>query len=181
MQIFFRKLKEKYLEELMNWRMKPEITKNMYTEPELNLNKQYRWFEMIKQDKNKKYWVIEINEIPIGAIYLYDIDYKNNNCSWGYYIGRDDFKGRGLAKKLEYNIYNYVFEKLKLNKLWCEVLSFNDIVVKIHEKYGSKVEGVLRQQIKKDGKYYDVVRMAILKEEWDKIKNDVEYERATIE
>lgn len=176
-----RSVKSEDLEMIMNWRMMPEVTKYMYSNPKLTFENQKKWFKKISKDKSKKYWIIQFEETDIGLISIDNIDEKNKNASWAYYIADTSFRGKGLAKKLEYNIYNYVFEKLKLNKLWCEVLSFNDIVVKIHEKYGSKVEGVLRQQIKKDGKYYDVVRMAILKEEWDKIKNDVEYERATIE
>ncbi len=86
-----------------------------------------------------------------------------------------------MGRGIECNIYDHVFFKLALNKLSCEVLSFNQKVVDIHKHFGSKVEGLLRQHIYKEGKFLDVVRMAILKEEWKEMKNSFEYEKVRFE
>ncbi len=74
-----------------------------------------------------------------------------------------------------------MFEKLELNKLYCQVLSWNDIVVKIHHKYGSKIEVNFRQHIFKCNKFYDIVCMGILKEEWLEIKKQFEFQIIEIE
>jgi RimJ/RimL family protein N-acetyltransferase len=68
-----------------------------------------------------------------------------------------------------------------LDRLWCEVLAFNDRVVAIHEKFGSRVEGVLRQHIRKNGEVHDVVRMAVLSEEWPAIRERFRFDRIAIE
>jgi RimJ/RimL family protein N-acetyltransferase len=68
---------------------------------------------------------------------------------------------------VELNVYTYVFDVLKLNKLCCEVFCSNDLVIKIHEKYGSKIEGTLKQHILKNGQFHDIVTMGILKSEWE--------------
>jgi RimJ/RimL family protein N-acetyltransferase len=70
---------------------------------------------------------------------------------------------------------------LGLNKLCCEVLEFNDTVVQIHKKFGSELEGVFKQHIYKDGKFLNVVRMAILKEKWNTIRSQYEYKSILIE
>lgn len=176
-----RNIKDNDLEMIMNWRMKPEVTKYMYTDPKLTIEDQKKWFKKISEDKHKKYWIINFENTDIGLISIDNIDYINKNASWAYYIADTSFRGRGLARKLEYNIYNYAFEELNLNKLWCEVLSFNEIVVKIHEKYGSKIEGILREHIFKNNEFHDVVRMSILKKEWDAMKQNIQYEIAEIE
>ena len=68
-----------------------------------------------------------------------------------------------------------------LNRLWCEVFSSNDRVVSLHERFGSKVEGVLRQHIWKDGESYDVVRMAVLADDWPAIREAHTYTQIEVE
>jgi RimJ/RimL family protein N-acetyltransferase len=83
---------------------------------------------------------------------------------------------------VELNILHYVFETLKLNKLCGEVLAFNEKVVEIHQKYGSKVEGRRRQHICKNGEYLDVVEVGILRQEYEKeVKDRTDFTRATFE
>ena len=61
------------------------------------------------------------------------------------------------------------------------MLAFNEKVIYIHKKFGSEIEGVLRQHIYKNGQFYDVVIMAILKEKWDNIRKKYDYEKINIE
>lgn len=176
-----RKIKESDLENIIKWRMMPEVTKYMYTDPILDLEKQILWFNEIQNSKKDIYWIIEIDNTAIGVISINDIDQINKRCKWGYYIGDMSFRGRGVARLLECNVYDYVFNNLKLNKLCGEVLEFNDRVVRIHEKFGSEVEGILRDHIYKNNKFYNVVIMGITAEKWKEIKGDYIYEKIDIE
>lgn len=169
------------LEQIMHWRMKPEVTKYMYTDPVLTLETQEKWFDSIKNDASVKYWMIKIDGVKIGVINLRDIDYINRRCTWGYYIGDNSFRGRGIASTLECNIYDYVFNILNLNKFWCEVFSFNEKVISIHERFGSIIEGTLKQHIYKNGEFFDIVMMAITKDRWEEIKDNYSYEKIYIE
>jgi hypothetical protein len=165
----------------MNWRMKPEITKYMYTDPELTIEKQRRWYEKINNDPSVRYWIIEYDGIAIGLLNITEIDLVNRRCFWGYYIGDDRFRGKGIAKTLECNLYDYVFYKLGLHKLCMEVLSFNEKVVKLHQKFGSEIEGIFKEHIYKNGQFFDVVRMAVLKRKWDRIRSQYDYDKIDIE
>lgn len=169
------------LEKIMYWRMSPEVTQYMFTDPELTLEKQKIWFERINKDPSVSYWIINVNNIDIGVINLYDIDWNNKRCFWAYYIGDSSFRGMGIARHLECNIYDYVFLKLGMNKLCGEVLVFNEKVIEIHKKFGSEIEGIFKQHIYKKGRFIDVVRMAILKEKWKKIRSQYKYEKINIE
>ena len=175
------KIEEADLYQIMEWRMKPEVTNNMYTDPKLNMNLQKKWLQSIKKDNTVRYWMIEIDKEKIGVINLCDIDFKNQRCYWAYYIGNTSFRGRGIATALECNIYDYVFQTMELNKLCCEVFAFNEKVISIHKKFGSEVEGTLKQHIYKNGEFYDIVCMGITKEKWSKIKNTYDYEKIEIE
>jgi UDP-4-amino-4,6-dideoxy-N-acetyl-beta-L-altrosamine N-acetyltransferase len=161
--------------------MDDEVTKYMYTNPKLDMGKQLLWYEKIKSSSTEKYWLIIIDDTPIGVLSIMDIDETNKRCSWAYYIGDTSFRGRGIARTLECNIYDYVFDFLGMNKLCCEVFTFNEKVISIHEKFGSEIEGTLRQHIFKNGDFHDIVKMAITREKWCKIKSHYNYDKITIE
>lgn len=163
-----RLLRDSDLETVMAWRMKPEVTRYMYSDPQLTLHGQRLWFERISKSPRDRVWIIELLDgaRPVGLLSLSEIDPVHRRCAWAYYLGDTEVRGAGLAKSLELNVYAHVFDTLGLNKLWCEVLAFNDRVVSLHEKFGSQVEGRLRQHICKDGQFHDVVRMGIVRDDW---------------
>ena len=178
-----RKVLESDLEMIMNWRMSPGVTKYMYTDPILTLEGQKQWFKKINCNKDfEKYWIIELdNGTPVGLMSINDIDYRNDQASWAYYIASTEARGKGLGRILECNMYDFALITLNLNKLRCEVFEFNEKVIKIHEKFGSKVEGKFIDHIKKNGKYFNVVRMAILRKEWEEKKLQMDYVKIPIE
>ena len=167
-----RLLRDTDLETVMLWRMKPEVTRYMYTDPQLTLDGQRQWLQRLQQSDRDQVWIIELLDgaRPVGLLSLTEIDRVNGRCSWAYYLGESDVRGAGLARSLELNVYAWVFEVLGLNKLCCEVLDFNDRVVALHEKFGSQVEGRLRQHICKNGQFHDVIRMAMLRSDWPAVR-----------
>ena len=181
MKVKFIKLTVKHLEMVRNWRNSPEVSKYMCTDQYISEEDQVYWFNQIEEDSSKAYWVIIMDGKPVGVVNIYNIDNLNKRCYWAYYLADLSVRGKGLGRLIELNILSYVFEKLEFNKLYCEVLDFNDIVVKIHQKYGSKIEGNLRGHIYKEGKFHDMVCMGILKEEWNELKKEFDFQKIEIE
>ena len=60
----------------------------------------------------------------------------------------------------------YGFGKLKLNKISGLCMSMNGASRRVMEKIGMKAEGVQRQDLLKDGIYYDLDRLSILRNEF---------------
>lgn len=178
-----RRLTADDLERVRRWRMLPDITRYMYSDPVITPEQQLDWFERMQASNQDRVWIIELldPQLPVGVLSLSEIDQAHRRCAWAYYVAEPQARGLGLAKPLECSIYDFVFDTLGMNRLWCEVLSFNDRVVKLHERFGSKIEGVLRQHIAKGGQFHDVVRMAILKDEWHAIRPTISYIPVEIE
>ena len=63
-------------------------------------------------------------------------------------------------------ITGYAFETLNLNRVALRVYEDNERGVKAYEKVGFKREGVLRQDIYREGRYWNTFLMSILREEW---------------
>ncbi|MEJ0066665.1 MAG: hypothetical protein WDM85_15670 [Caulobacteraceae bacterium] len=60
----------------------------------------------------------------------------------------------------------FVFEGLKLAKLWCEVLASNEPVWKLHETFGFTIEGRFRGHVIKEGEHVDVLGLGMLAADW---------------
>lgn len=175
------RLREEDLETVMNWRMRPYITQYMNTNPTLTLEKQKKWFHSLQNRDDQINWLIRYDNKPIGLINVVEIDKINSRCSWGYYIAEQEYRSLKLAVYLEWNLYDYVFDKLKLHKLCNETWVENQQVVKIHIMCGGKEDGIMRQHIYKDGHFHDVSVGSILVDEWLELRKHKKYEHFEFE
>lgn len=176
MDIVLRSVEEKDIEMVRNWRNSEEVSKYMYTDAKITKDQQAKWFEKISDSKNSKYWIIEYDGKPLGLASITDINYNLQSCFWAFYLGDTSVRGAGIGSKVEYNIINYVFNELNLNKLRCEVFVFNDKVIKMHEKFGFRREAYFREHCIKNDNRIDVVGLGLLKTDWEMI-NDKHYNK----
>lgn len=160
----FRPIHESELELMLSWRNDPSVRQNMYTTHEISIEEHLSWWEKVKHSSRHNYFMYEREGIPLGIVGFTGIDRQNKNSAWAFYASPD--APRGTGSLMESLALNYAFDELNLHKLFCEVLSFNTPVIKLHEKFGFKVEGILRDQFRKDGEYIDIYRLGLLSQEW---------------
>jgi len=171
MDISLTPLQQEDIELVRTWRNSPEVAQYMYTSDLITVEQQAAWFARVATDPTSVYWLIEYNGQKIGLASLTDINRNLSSCYWAFYLGDTSIRGAGLGAKIEFNVLEFVFTKLQLNKLRCEVMTFNDKVIIMHEKFGFRREAYYRQHVKKDGIWHDVVGLAILKHEWESYRN----------
>lgn len=159
-----RKMTENDLEMVLQWRNAPEVRENMYNNQVISLDEHKKWFQKTLEDKNKKYFIYEKNAEPLGVIAFTDINLESETAAWAFYVG--ELSKRGAGVQMEKEALRFAFNDLKLNKLWCEVLSFNEKVIKFHQRFGFQVEGVFKSQYKRDNEFYDIYRLALFKQDW---------------
>ncbi|SDW87147.1 UDP-4-amino-4,6-dideoxy-N-acetyl-beta-L-altrosamine N-acetyltransferase [Lachnospiraceae bacterium KHCPX20] len=176
MEFTARPIMESDLEEIMNWRMSPEVTTYMNTNPKLTLEGQKKWFDSLKQKNTVKYWMIEVDGQPAGVLNLADIDYEKKNTSWAYYIGEKSLRSMELAISMELSLYDYVFETMELEEIHGEVFSINAGVIKLHQLCGCRVEKVIEGEVEKEGQRYDVAHLTLTKKEWLTNKDKYNYQ-----
>jgi UDP-2,4-diacetamido-2,4,6-trideoxy-beta-L-altropyranose hydrolase/UDP-4-amino-4,6-dideoxy-N-acetyl-beta-L-altrosamine N-acetyltransferase len=181
MKVSLKLLTEKEIELLMEWRMRPDITRYMNTDPHLTLEGQLAWLERIKADSTRRDWIVYIEETPIGYVNMTDIDRVNGRCGWGWFLAGQEHRSLQLATYLEWNLYDYAFGHLGLHKLCSETFTDNRYVVMLHRLCGSTEEGILRQHICKNGTYYDVSVASMLAAEWEEKRGSLTYEQFPFE
>jgi len=110
---------------------------------------------------------IEQNSTLIGFIKLSRIRWGNRKCELSILIDKRR-QGRGLASEAMESVINYAFNEMRFHRLEAEVIEFNKASIKLIEKFGFRKEGVLREAKFYEGKYWDIIRYALLEKEWGK-------------
>lgn len=73
---------------------------------------------------------------------------------------------KGYAREALGLIERFAFEQINLHRLCLDVFEDNVRARAAYRAAGFVEEGVLREHIFKDGRYHDLVRMGILRDEW---------------
>lgn len=169
-----RAIKPEDKEMVYRWRNLAEVAKYMYTDHRITTEEHEKWFLRILQDQTCRYWIIVCDGKDVGLANIYNLDQQNRRCYWAFYVASPDVRGKGVGSFVEYSVLHYVFDELHLNKLCCEVLAFNEAVTNMHKSFGFKQEGLFREHVIKEGQRLDVVCLAILHQEWQSIKPEIE-------
>ena len=102
----------------------------------------------------------------IGTISIENIDHFNRRGTLGIFIGDKEEREKGYGTEAIRLILDYGFNYLNLNNIKLDVMAFNERAIACYKKCGFKEIGRRRKCVYIDGKYYDVVIMDILKEEF---------------
>ena len=86
-------------------------------------------------------------------------------------IGEKDFWNGGYGTEVTQLMVAYGFEVLNMHKVWLGVTSDNVGAVRCYDKVGFVKEGVLRAETYRNSRYYDAVRMSILRHEYDQLRD----------
>ncbi|WP_373232189.1 GNAT family N-acetyltransferase [Cohnella sp.] len=105
-------------------------------------------------------------EAYIGQVNLDSIDWKNRVGRIGIVIGSLDHMGYGYGTEAMKLLVAFAFREMNLNRLELEVYDFNERAYRCYISCGFKEEGRLREKQYKNGRYWDVIQMGILRSEW---------------
>ncbi len=165
-RLILSELEEKdipFIVEYLQHRIFSDLTSNIpypYVE-----NDARSWLKMSKEafDNHTGYtFAIRNKEDQImGAIGLHDRD--DGKAELGYWIGIP-YWNKGLVTEAAQAVLDFGFKKLEFNKIFATHFLHNPASGRIMEKIGMEQEAVLKQEMKKDGEYFDIVRYAIFKD-----------------
>lgn len=151
---------------LLSWRNSPEVAPYMYSDHVIGRQEHDRWFDRMPHNERARYWIIELEDRPVGLANLADIDRAARRCAWAYYLADPAVRGLGVGSFVEYWVIEHVFGAMGLEKLWCEVLENNESVWRRHMTFGFQREALFRRHVVKGGQALDVVGLGLLAEDW---------------
>ena len=100
----------------------------------------------------------------IGQCGFVKINWKNRVGELAILIGEKDCRGKGYGADAIQTLCTFGFMEMNLRKIKALVFDFNEAALRCYEKCGFQREGVLKQEIYREGAYHDVVCMALFNE-----------------
>ncbi len=79
-------------------------------------------------------------------------------------------RGKGYGKEALRLLMDWAFGEAGAHRAWLDCKDYNDRALHVYESLGMKREGLLRDTIFVDGKYENLVVLAILEPEWRELK-----------
>ena len=126
---------EELQEKVRQWRNRDNIRKFMLTQHTISKEEHSQWIEDLMTRDDWKFWVVFFEGAPIGSVYLQNMNHKDLTSEWGFYIGEDVYKGRGLGKAIFFKLLNIFFDDMKFATLFTRILSDNTVALALYKKF----------------------------------------------
>lgn len=81
-------------------------------------------------------------------------------------IGSGSHKGKGYCRDMVKAILKIGFEELKLHRISLGVYDFNVSALKCYQSAGFKTDGIMREVLLYQDKWWSLIEMSILEQEW---------------
>ena len=101
----------------------------------------------------------------VGMTFLKNINLIHRHAEFAILIDAAQ-KRKGYGKEACYKTVQFAFENLGLNRVYLKVRKENIAAIRIYENCGFKIEGTLREDVYKQGKFSDQLFMAVLAAEF---------------
>lgn len=129
---------------------------------------QEKWYQKIVDDLTKIVFAIKTlkNEEHIGNTGLYHVDWIHRRAELWILIGARNSWRQGVGSEVVSLMQGYAFKSLNLNKLYLNVGVNNKQAIALYKKLDFLQEGMLKEHYYIDGRYVDIVTMAILRSDY---------------
>lgn len=164
-KVCLRAYKEEDIEKVTSFVNDKELKKFLVTDIPfpMSLWEEDEWIKSQKSNKNGEYnFAIEDIKTKryIGGCGIQNVNWLTRVATVGIMIGDKDYLGKGYGTDAMKVLMNFIFKDMNIHKIRLSTFSFNVRAQKSYEKCGFKVEGILKDEVFKDGKYYDEIVMS---------------------
>ena len=115
---------------------------------------------------SRRYFTIAFEDKPVGFIGAENIDETARRLEMRKLVGNSDLRGKGIGKRATFAFLYYVYKILEFEKVYIHSTDVNIRNLNLNSHFGFQLEGVFLQEIVRDTKRQDVVRMGLLRSHW---------------
>jgi len=154
---------------MFQWHNDAEVTKYMIAGAVPNtLSVLEAEYEQLTASPNDVVFAImdQASDTHIGNIGLYNIRWLVRAAELRIIIGEKTYWGKGYGLEATRLTVGYAFDRLNLNKVFLGVNAAHQAALNCYQRAGFVWEGALRQEIFRNGVYYDAARLSILRHEY---------------
>ncbi len=165
-RIVLRPLAQGDLKRCVGWFSDPQVVHFLGRSTPVTLPEEERWFGEYNRRSDEQIFAIELDGRHVGNLGLHKVDRVHRKAEVGIVIGEPGYWSQGLGTDAMRAGLRYGFEVLGLNKISLDVLDYNSRGIRSYEKVGFVREGTHREDVYKNGRFFNVVRMSILAREF---------------
>lgn len=166
-----RELQPQDVNALLNHFGNPEVVRFIGMQPIKTIeqaNEWLRWMGGFFAARDGLRWGIVLRDEPetfIGSAGLHSWNREANYAEIGVDIAQP-YWGHGYATEALLRLLEFGWQHMKLNRVEADVVKGNVASMRMLTRLGFRQEGVLRQRLRKGGKYYDVHMFSLLRNEF---------------
>ncbi len=130
--------------------------------------------DVINDDDGLHLSIIEkSNSSLIGYIILAGLTNTNDSIEFRRIVVSE--KGKGFGKDSLTLVKKHCFENLNAHRIWLDVFEDNFRAIQLYKSQGFSIDGILRDSVKRNGKYFSLLLMSILKSDFGEIAVKINY------
>ena len=171
-RIYLRPLERDDAATFVPWINDQEITRNLILYRPMNRDMEEEFIARASKEQGGIVLGIALKKDDrlIGNTALHAVHGKDRHAGFGILIGDKTEWDRGYGTEATALMVEYGFTTLNLNRVWLHVYEYNSRGRRAYEKVGFRLEGTLRKHCFREGKYWDVIVMGLLREEWSQTR-----------
>ena len=124
------------------------------------------WYKRIESDLFERFYVIDVQGQAVGTVSLSNINLIHRRAEYGRLCIAEEHRKNGYATAAMQELLKIAFDTFKIHRVWGDIFLFNKEGYRLVDKLGFHKEGIFRDHVLKKCLYLDVIRMAILEDEW---------------
>ena len=161
-KIILREIRESDLGLLNKLINDPDINKmTVGSSKKVSMEEQIKWFKSLKSSADVRFIIADKDGAPLGTCIINQIDKNNKSCSIGIKLDKSS-QGKGIGSETIQLIIPYIFNKLKMHRIFVEILEYNTASIRLFEKSGFKLEGTHIDAIYKNGKFNNLLTLGLI-------------------
>ncbi len=146
----------------VDWMNDPEVNRYLETGGGYTLEMLREYLSAVERNEIL-FWAIHLkdNGKHIGNIKIDPVNLRHGFAEYGIMMGERQEWGKGYAREATERIIEYCFKDINLRKITLGVVEDNVGAYSLYKKLGFKTEGVYEKHGLYNGKYCNIIRMAL--------------------
>ena len=177
-QFFLRPIERKDIDFVSDWYQQVEDVSIYDRQTPLPINREdvERVIEKQIADREKEncYWFIAESESgePVGMTGLEMVNPVHGNAILPVFVA-NDWRRSGIGIRMVCLALDMGFRQLRLHRIATVYRADNDATATMIKRCGFIVEGIAREAWFARNKYYDLVNVGVLADDWDKSREEI--------